>query len=272
MLGTACQSGITAREDEVKNKLGEIQKAVNRYHTDFGEYPLYLVGGSADSWYKFHARGGDPTTVDPLLKYAYMSEYPTDAFTSQPQGQIYIESTGGTPQAPGSGDPRFGVTGTTMANIVDDPLYFDTGEKKFSCTINQSGAPSIINYGGYGGLRDPDGKKVTIILPGCFFYRSTGAGGKLFKELPRNPDRRDFIYKENTHYILGAFGSERTQGLDVIRVKGSGEYRTAEGYDYNVVMLLPEVFGGGGPTINPYFPYLDGDKVIYGSPDGLPDG
>jgi hypothetical protein len=269
---TACQSGITSRENEAKSKLGEIQKAIDRYYVDYGEYPLYLVGGSNDSWFKFHARGGDAEVVDPLLKFAYLSEYPSNPFTSQPIAQSYIVDTGGSLQNPGSGDPRFGVTGTSMANIVDDPLYFETGKDKYVCTVNQAGKCGIVNYGCFGGYRSPTGEKMLKVIPGCFFYRSTGAGGAFAGEIPKKPTRYDFVYKKNTHYILGVFGSERTEGRDVFRIQGSGEYRNADGYNYNVAMLLPEVFGGGGPTINPLFPYLKNNQVIYGSPDGLPDG
>jgi type II secretory pathway pseudopilin PulG len=274
MLQLSCDyiSGVPAREQQAKDNLGQIKQAIDRYYSDWGEYPPILLGGSNESWSRFYARGGDARITDPQIRNGYLAEYPKNPFTSDTQGLQYLTMTGGDTNVPGSGDPRFGMFGTGMANIVDDPLWLTTKAGEYASTINRSGSAQIFNYGSFGGVRDDQGKAIRRTIPGCFFYRATSDKFDLGEGTGRNPTRRDFVVDKNYLYILGVFGGSSTKGMDLIRVEGGGEYRKPAGFKYAVDMLVPEVFGGGAQTLNPYFPYVDGDAFIFGSPDGLPDG
>ena len=96
--------------------------------------------------------------------------------------------------------------------------------------------------------------------------------------------------------MLGAYGSGRTNGMDIIRLiwwNPAGErlfWRSpppfAEdsfylGYEYfddgfDEPGGLPEVFGGGDEWNGPSWPYNKSeehmDQFIYGAPDGVEDG
>ena len=96
-----------------------------------------------------------------------------------------------------------------------------------------------------------------------------------------NPTRDEFRYTGFENYILGGFGSDLTHGLDILRLAGphsSGNYRQqpdTPNWNYDIPLLLPELFGGGNGDNNPYFPYHsseEGKGLYFGAPDGLPDG
>jgi hypothetical protein len=106
-------------------------------------------------------------------------------------------------------------------------------------------------------------------------------------------------------YILGGYGSTRTEGFDCLRLEGrnydnsddvyyrlpppwykyarnSGikcTYNLSEGQNTSE-SGLPEVSGGGDAFTGPFYPYNRGDdaegyaygQYIYGAPDGHPDG
>jgi hypothetical protein len=163
------------------------------------------------------------------------------------------------------------------------------------------------------GQSDVDGgETIKTFWPGQFFYRS---GGEFFIANPTNMQAADYgyiwdwPYNRVNRYILGGYGSPRTDGDDIIRLTAqdgiaaslyggtpsamvngalSGHYyqdhSDPETYppdqshpDYPDVQVLysnPEVFGGGERGIMPQFPYLEsGTKAwIYGAPDGYKDG
>jgi len=102
-------------------------------------------------------------------------------------------------------------------------------------------------------------------------------------------------------YIIGAYGSLFTDGLDVIRLTTKDGLTASEqpgaemGYidgqyyqdqedrtaaqshpDFKIQVLYsnPEVFGGGEANLMPQFPYYTGSNHawLFGAPDGFRDG
>ena len=181
---------IKAKESEVKANLHVIQEAVERYYVDEHEYPAYLVGGSNTSWEVFHKRTGNTAIFDPLIEYNYVSSYPQNPFIDN--GGLYLQSSGGDPTQAASGDPRFGLKGTSMPNSVDDPIIFTTtsGNTDYAETINQAGTPQIVNYGRFGGYLPPSGQPKVFTIPGSFFYRAKGpvdmASSNLSNQVTKN--------------------------------------------------------------------------------------
>jgi prepilin-type N-terminal cleavage/methylation domain-containing protein len=280
---------IKGRETEVKANIHKIQEAIERYHLDEGEYPAYLLGGNENSWPIFFGRNlgdpvvfdlttGEPLFFDPLIEYNYIDSYPENPFVDPQKAGIYMEFSGGDMTIPASGDPRFGIKGNLMPNSVDDPLWFSVAPGIPVETINQAGT-QIVNFGAYGGHRTPSGDADRYIIQGSFFYR---AEGDIDWTTPpgSSPTRYDFRYQSFERYILGGFGHDTTKGLDVIRLVGIGFYRHQPdtNFQWDIPLLLPEVFGGGngGAFENmPYYPYEPsehGVEFYYGAPDGYEDG
>jgi prepilin-type N-terminal cleavage/methylation domain-containing protein len=283
-----------AREGEAKANLHVIQEAIERFNTDMGEYPPYLLGGNDNAWDVYHLRMGVTLPFDPnrdnfpydaLIYYNYLDSYPKNPFVDEDKGGIYLKLSGGSEITPASGDPRFGVKGTVMPNSVDDPYFFTTTPGDFAETINQAGSPIIFNYGGFGGAMGRSGNPNRDIIAGSFFYRAEGPVNILDVSKTPTGTRRDFPFQSCSRYMLGAFGHESTKGLDIIRLRGGGNYSNRGPDDnfaayYVVPLMLPEVFGGGGPRddgtdvlpIFPYEPLDEGTEFYYGAPDGLEDG
>jgi len=267
-----------ARETEVKANLHVIQVAIERFQVDEGEYPGVLVGGDQNSWVQYHTRTGNTQIYDPLIEFNYIDTYPKNPFVDETRGSLYIQFSGGDEYTPGSGDPRFGMKGITMPNSVDDPLWFTVGGENVCETINMTGAYQIDNYGVYGGYQTPTGTPTRSIIQGSFFYRAVGKIDVIQTVPSQNPTRDEFRYSGFERYILGGFGHSETPGFDVVRLVGAGNYRdqpNTPNWNYDIPLLLPEVFGGGDGDNNPFFPYEpseDGMPFPYGAPDGLEDG
>ncbi len=270
---------IKGRETEVKANIHVIQEAIERYYVNEKEYPGVLVGGDQNSWGVWHDRNPLLTDIfDPLIEHNYVDSYPKNPFVDEQKGGLYLQMSGGDIYTPASGDPRFGMKGTIMPNSVDDPLWFTVGGENVAETINTAGAYQIDNYGVYGGYLTPQNEKTIYIIQGSFFYRCVGEIDMVTSFPSANPTRDEFRYKSFDRYILGGFGSDRTLGLDVIRLTGAGDYRQqpdVPNWNYDVPLMLPEVFGGGDRNNNPYFPYDpvdEGVEFYYGAPDGIEDG
>jgi hypothetical protein len=275
---------------------------------------------------------------DVLVQYGYIASYPKNPFVDD--GLTIIRSTtptgsgpGGAHQ-PGDGDPRFGFTGAIMGNGLSDPAYYEhrvvgipevitplietkrTLDPDAITALGFLEPPLGIHYmmGGRKSIlpdQDGDGEDEVITVatywPGNFFYR-----GLFDHPLERkgwtwfDPGTLPGGTKMN-RYILGGYGSTRTDGMDVIRLEPwiwTGQpnkvyyrlpppwYREARtsgiscGYaiDGNNPSQdgsgLPEVCGGGDAWSGPFYPYNRGDdaagfsygQYIYGAPDGHPDG
>ncbi|MCG3151909.1 MAG: hypothetical protein GEEBNDBF_01194 [bacterium] len=246
-----------AKEVQVKSAIKAIQVAVERYHTDFEEYPLFLIGGDLEGWRVWHRRYDEPNpdmnqtqnawVKDPLISYNYLDSYPNNPFVDS--GTAVIQQTGlptgpgGSHQA-GDGDPRFGFRGNTMGNGMEYPMVFrrwiatDTAQniatertlravtnnnvavKGFGVPENGSGLHFVM--GGRRAVKTENGQQVVYTAfthwPGNFFYRG----------FPERPIARKgwtiyfphvFVKSQTSRYILGGYGSYTTEGIDVARLE-----------------------------------------------------
>jgi len=329
-----------AKEAEVKAAIHTIQVAVERYEVDQKRYPSFLLGGDSEGWHWWHKLNDEPNpnptvasnnlVTDVLVQYGYIVSYPKNPFVDD--GMTIIRSTAlrGTGASgsfqPGDGDPRFGFNGQIMGNGVDDPAYYkhriigippvETPLIEVRRTIKLADAPSLgfleppdgVHYmmGGRKGF-DDKGNVITVAVywPGNFFYR-----GLFDHPLERkgwtwyDPGTVPGGSKMN-RYMLGGYGSTRSEGIDCIRLEGRNYDNTddiyyrlpAPWYKYArnsgikcaysqdtsggaSASGLPEVCGGGDGFTGPFYPYNRGDdaegfsymQFIYGAPDGHPDG
>jgi len=138
------------RERETLSNLQTIRVAVERYATDHGEYPQFLLGGDVAGWTEWHRRYDETSPIsdvpqnawlhDPLIAGGYISSYPTNPFVDS--GLAMLKQTGNPTELwgdPGSGDfihqagdgdARFGFAGFVMGNGLEDPKYsyFNRGD------------------------------------------------------------------------------------------------------------------------------------------------
>jgi type II secretion system protein G len=298
-----------AKEAECKSNLHVIQTALERYATDHdGNYPPYLIGGDKSGWMYWHNRNDGnfpnaPYLHDPLVEYGYIDSYPKNPFATD-TGSVIIGATGGNSNQPGTGDPRFGMGGSIMGMVVEDPRYYRQDdpadprdpviETSLTLPATAVGFPNRYHYM-MGGHWTSEGKKVRSAWIGDFFYRAiretklgrTGANDGVVK-LP------DYGWSAtNEYYILGVFGAEETRGVDCIRntaIDSNGNqlsYQTPPESGLNIPIGgidgingngLPELFGGGDRDHGPVWPYnYDIQKngiteVRFGAPDGVEDG
>jgi len=260
---------------------------------------------------------------DALVEYDYIVSYPANPFVND--GQIIIRQTNveGTDNQ-GDGDPRFGYKGNVMGQGLDDPNFFkgaiEPGQFFWSeietrRTLDRGewmNVPSAFvsvdpfdtrMYYIFGGFQYPPdtlepGEPNDFIFtywPGNFFYKSVSdqvlARGGFTTPVPNTN-----IGGHYNRYILGAYGCERSRGMDVIRTvwwNPEGEtlsWRSPPPFDFDSFYLgygpfttgfgqeggLPEVFGGGNDRQGPWWPYdrseTNPNEAIYGCPDGIPDG
>jgi len=323
-----------AKEAEAKASLHTIQVAVERYNTDHREYPPYLLGGDSDGWLYWHDKWDEPGqpvpdepanawVQDPLVEYAYMTSYPENPFVDAGEGAVVIEATAfiADPQQ-GDGDPRFGYKGNIMGCGLDDPRFFEWGlhpaapRIETKRTLDRGGAFDPTAYGypsrnapsdqfpglyfNFGGRYNPETKSTIFTYwPGNFFYQSA---------TDIQPARKGFTWPyanrwyqgHINRYMLGVWGSQRNQGMDVIRLQEfspddeqkqiwwrypapfpdppeSGTPRVACAYKISSESGgLPAVFGGGSAKVGPYYPPdrdpKDLGNFIFGAPDGVRDG
>jgi hypothetical protein len=245
--------------------------------------------------------------LDPLIDEGYITSYPSNPFIGD-GGVIISATTINGSRIEGDGDPRFGLKGFVMGNCLDDPNYFGGtlqanpelwSEIETRRTLDHGdymNVPDIFKNSGsgmyytFGGCRTTSGEGEEYTLthwPGNFFYRS----------IPGDMTGADFLtplYESPQHYILGGFGKSDNPGLDVIRLEttdpdgnrikwrfqeptsddpyyfGSqfSDDENTSGYGY------PAVFGGGDAWTGPVWPFIDKEtgEVLYGAPDGVPDG
>jgi prepilin-type N-terminal cleavage/methylation domain-containing protein len=260
---------------------------------------------------------------DPLVEYDYVTSFPKNPFVGD--GQIIIRQTdvdGGDEQ--GDGDPRFGFRGNIMGQGLDDNNFFsgavqpgpyfwseietrrtlDRGDWMNVPAAFISGDPFNTNmYYLFGGFRFPPesvgsgdpGKLISTYWPGQFFYKAS-SDQMLTRHGFTTPVPNTNIGGHFNRYMLGAYGSGRTNGMDIIRLiwwNPDGErlyWRSPPpfpeasfylGYEYfddgfDEPGGLPEVFGGGDEWHGPCWPYNKSeehmDQFIYGAPDGVEDG
>jgi type II secretory pathway pseudopilin PulG len=321
-----------AREEETKANLHMIQIAVERYASDHsGAYPNYILGGDKLGWDE-KMKFGAPVKpedqdrrppLDPLIEYGYFNRYPANPFIKSGDGPATINAITGFP-GPGKGDVRFGYNGECMGNCLDDPrflfseygvptrLQYTMGRSGMFLGVIDNGSPNtFFTMGGIPqwsssnpGASDLSVPQLNYWWPGEFFYRCGGdffVANALDVSAPEYENIWGWPYMRVNKYMLGAYGSLRTEGLDVIRLTTKegeaasvapgaidgmieGQYyqdhndtsREAShpGFTARVGYSNPEVFGGGDKGLMPQFPYYSFGtrKWIYGAPDGYPDG
>jgi type II secretion system protein G len=323
-----------AKEAEVKANCHTIQIALERYATDHsGAYPNYILGGDTRGW---DERAGCRALTlppsedtrpprDPLIHFAYVYSYPDNPFIDAGEGITSVIAWTGASLDLGDGDIRFGWTGEIMGNTLDDPRYlfsdYNTPTRlqwtlypvtnAYLGILNNRSPNSFYCMGGLPqwsrenlGQSDLEGEAIKAFWPGQFFYR---AGGDFFVANPLNVTGAEYEdiwgwpYMRVNKYILGGYGSPRTDGLDVIRlttVEGaaastqggaisgmiSGQFyqdhsdpnRAASHPDFDVQIGYsnPEVFGGGERGLMPQMPYYSAGSHawLFGAPDGFRDG
>ena len=316
---------------ETRAECHVIQMALERYKTDHGEYPPYLLGGDIDGWQTWHTKwdgvndidmgdgrvASNAKVVDPLIEGAYIVSYPGNHYVPDGQVIIRLTNTEGNDQL-GDGDPRFGYKGNVMGMVLDDPNFFNgsmrPGPFKWSeietrRTLDRGdwmNVPSAFKttstnmYYLGGGFRSqgtsPNVDVTTIYRPGNFFYRAVQEMVMSQQGFTLPPPNTN-LGGPYTHYILGGYGAiNGLSGMDVIRLEQtdpdgnaltwrlpatstSGRLYCGYGYFDNQGGNsggLPEVFGGGDATTGPAWPYyqegVSGPELIYGAPDGVPDG
>jgi len=324
-----------AKEAEVKANCHTIQIALERYATDHsGAYPNYILGGDTRGWDEragcraLTAPGSEDTRPprDALIHFAYVYSYPHNPFIDAGEGITSVIAWTGASLDLGDGDIRFGWTGEIMGNTLDDPRFLFTAygmpsrlqytmlpvPQAYIGVLNNQSPNSFYCMGGLPGWMrenlgqsDLEADAIKAFWPGQFFYR---CGGEFFVANPVNVSGPDYEqiwgwpYMRVNKYILGGYGSPRTDGMDVIRLttesgeaastKGgaimgaiSGEYYQDQSDntlnrshpDFPLIEVQysnPEVFGGGQRGLMPQFPYYQtGTKAwMFGAPDGYRDG
>jgi hypothetical protein len=203
------------------------------------------------------------------------------------------------------------MRGDIMGNCLDDPRYlFDENGQattyQYTMLPDPEANVGVIREGGPNSfycMGGPD--NVRNWWPGEFFYRSGGDFSfDVHPDLARG-DRFQRIwgwpYMRITKYIMGAYGSLRTEGMDVIRLTTKDGFAAAEmpGAEFGIIngeyyqdntdptrlashphfrvrvkYSNPEVMGGGERGLMPQFPYYEADSLawIFGSQDGFMDG
>jgi type II secretory pathway pseudopilin PulG len=318
-----------AKEAEVKANLHTIQEALERYAVDSKEYPDYILGGDSEGWDPrtgcraviLPSNGMGRPPKDALIQYGYLTTYPRNPFIGPGGGITTIIHATGASFKPGDGDVRFGWSGEKMGNCLDDPrVLFNNGcPTNYSLTmiqipvaylgvVNMNSPNSFYTMGGL-----PEWSRVNMAQsaddstyfgnywPGEFFYRAGGRFDFESTEGTASDNIWGWPYTKIDKYMLGAYGSLRTEGLDVIRLTSkegqaaclmSGAFRGSiqdqfyqdhsnpereashPSFNVRVTYSNPEVFGGGEKGLMPQFPYYDAEmrEWLYGAPDGFPDG
>jgi len=323
----------SVKEEETKSNLHTISLVLERYSIDHnGLYPEYILGGDVAGWdlssgcraVTMPATDNTRPPTDVLIADDYISSYPRNPFLNPGDGLLTTIQFTGASRDPGDGDIRFGYSGEIMGNCLDDPrvLFGGRGQPTnyqwtmypipgaYLGVINHNSPNTFFCMGGLPewsresmGSSEANGEFVKYYWPGEFFYRAGGdIDPDLFEDNPRSGDTIwDWPYEKINKYMLGAYGSLRTDGLDVIRlttiegeacatqggaVSGviTGQFYRDNGmplectadpdFDGFVSYSNPEVFGGGDKGMMPQFPYfgIKSYEWVYGAPDGYPDG
>ena len=267
------KNAIDQLEDDVKEGVNVIYRALMVYKMDHGGYPEMIYGGDKEGWdfYNAHLPEGKERLSDPLIAGGYLKTYPTNPFM-RPDPQYeksgLLEYKKGISDfqktvAAGSFDPRFGAQGDKMGNAFIAPFIFV--------------GPGL-----------PDKPTHLRLCPGQFFYSTYGD-----YNIPKNDhpsvEESPLNWKPEKYkaYMIGAFGALDTDGGDVIRWTDMNGYIPPEfTYTYKdefyipckdtgvyVPLRLPELYGGGHESLLPTWPpWGDQHKIMAGAPDGFRDG
>jgi len=244
--------GGSSREAETKANVHTIQIALERYYTDHGDYPPYLLGGDIRGWQNWHEKwdgvnntdmgdgriASNDVVVDPLIESGYVNFYPDNPYIEPGNTNIIEWTTLNGSKTPGDGDPRFGWNGSVMGNCLDDPAWFCGSQQEDPSLWSEIETRRTLDHGDWmnvpenyrstgagpyylaGGMRDPGtGEPVMTFWPGEFFYRAIPDQNLL----DENGSLRQFpftgVNEPAMHYILGGYGNSNTAGMDVIRIE-----------------------------------------------------
>jgi type IV pilus assembly protein PilA len=272
-----------AKEAETKAGIHKIQTDLERYAVDHtGEYPSYLIGGdnAVLDTYLGHdenqtlllSETSEDMAVDPLIRLGYLDCYPRDPFLRHNQAVQDFQAGHGDPLRNAMPDARisgtrFGPYGNLMGQVLCDARWLHwnchdpvTGTQQLRYTW------SNIQYDFYDAWGGPSARP---FLPGSFMYKSMGelvpnvkdaksrtqtAKGQPGVVSPKS-NTDDITYPMAiTNYILGAWGSARTKGQDIL------------GEEPLVVFSFDSApsGGGGGQPGGGFF--LDPVTQLYNSP------
>jgi prepilin-type N-terminal cleavage/methylation domain-containing protein len=238
-----------AFEAQVKVGGNDIRLAVEAFATDEnGFYPGYIWGGSRRSWcvditigdmsdacaervktsLKSLPSNQRRQVLDPLIRYGYLNSYPRNPFVRH--NSSLCVATRYDPRFncipppnynPSTSNPLGIEEYSTMGNVIPDPNFANSG----------FGDVSRLGYNNrmrayFVGDLSPD---TSDWVPGEFFYRSwrsrkrfpwCHAGPTVYppdpegQESPNPPDCETEALSE--FYVLGVYGSLRTQGRDLL--------------------------------------------------------
>ncbi len=247
-----------ALEAEVKANLHTIQIAVERYHTDQGDYPPYLLGGDVEGWAAWHEQWdgvndiemvGDrmatnDLVVDPLIDKGYIVGYPSNPFVDDGRSVILRTNVEGS-RASGHGDPRFGFRGTTMGMGLDDMNWFRganyPGDLFFWSEIETR---RTLDHGDWMNVpaefrdTEPWNTDMYYLMGGFCYPPDPETGERRWEQVVYTYWPGNFFYKATSEilygcyrypfpnvynhtqnrFILGCYGAENTTGMDVIRL------------------------------------------------------
>jgi hypothetical protein len=260
-----------------------------------GDFPAYLLGGDKEGWEYYNANrpAGAPYICDPLIEGGYLDSYPENPYFNikkwgyEEDKKAFSEFLAMIRGPDGkSFDPRFGLKGNKMGNVLVEPYYVLTAVGDVPDGYPRM-CPGQFYYKSY----------APVYVHGSIFSNDEGSFGsgwpKVFPNVQsfswravdiNTPD--DFDFDNQYGYVLGLFGTMVRPGKDTIRwVDMSGavpdefpyispvdKYANPEGADIDVYLRLPEVYGDGDASTPPYWlPWCD-DKGGLTAPDGISDG
>lgn len=281
----------SAKEAEVKENLHHLQLSVERFAVDSeGNYPQYLIGGDA--------KYGDPTSSenikakgiegieslkfaysisDPLLRHGYIDSYPKNPFASNPSQinkyQIDMnDPLSNTGEGKGNVNPtiysckgtRFGGDCSLMGQVLADYRFPTFAWKKPGQKPLIANTRADVAYPQYDIWQKDEPK---FFLPGTFYYKSNGTHiinlnkPEINALIPTEPN-------EITQYIMGAYGSSRTKGIDVLGSEKQWSISTTTKTQSGV---FQHSITGTGAKIQ-FWPWTRSEEVepYRGDPYGLP--
>jgi prepilin-type N-terminal cleavage/methylation domain-containing protein len=234
-----------AKEAESKANLHNIQLVLERFAVDHeGIYPDYLIGGD-NEWMETSSLVEKQTNgrvneipyekvSDPLLRLGYTDSYPRNPFIREPQTVQQLQGQIGDPLRNSFPDghnlgTRFGARGNVMGQVLCDARWL-----RWTWNDVESGKSydrptwTNIQYEFYDVWA---GNRQIPHLPGSFLYKSIGELVPLSTERkakavfqvknpivhknPKQPDEAT-LPLATTSYMLGAWGSTRTKGMDLL--------------------------------------------------------
>jgi len=290
-----CESAETHNNAETKHNLHNIQLAVERYAVDHdGSYPQYLIGGepALDA-------NGIPltgTASDPLLREGYLNEYPRNPFnwterqTKQllsQQATLAKTSADGDPLRPGHSEGdlhgyRFGAEGWRMGQVLCDVRWtMWTYEDPATGAREKLHTWADVEYRMWDTWDDKQSTHGDGFLEGQFFYKSNGPviyrqSDGVSEPYPWDADD-PFIPTEIDSYIMGAYGSRKTPGKDVLgSINPVAPYNNSTPSLGSQLKLLRSEYAADGTEGCPFsFDPLSvsgNERIAYGNPNGIRDG